>query len=72
MKKTFIILLMGPKPVSCPSWVPDEPDGDDSDYTKGPMDEYGWLRDIHKKCRDKAWRSPLYQVIKHKLLICNE
>lgn len=55
MKKTFIILLMGPKPVSCPSWVPDEPDGDDSDYTKGPMDEYGWLRDLNPNSNDTLY-----------------
>ncbi|MCL2683051.1 MAG: hypothetical protein FWE63_06175 [Bacteroidales bacterium] len=32
---------IGPKPASCPSWAPDEPDGDDSDPYLGPMDEYG-------------------------------
>lgn len=37
---------IGPKPAHCPSWVPDTPDGDDSDYEKGPMDEYGYLMDI--------------------------
>ena len=37
---------VGPKPLSCPSWVPDEEDGDDSDYTKGPIDEYGFLQYI--------------------------
>lgn len=34
------------KPVNCPAWVPDEPDGDDSDSSAGPMDEYGNLTDI--------------------------
>lgn len=34
------------KPVNCPAWVPDEPDGDDSDPSAGPMDEYGNLTDI--------------------------
>ena len=38
---------LGPKPSHCPSWVPDEPDGDDSDYDYGPIDEYGNLIDIH-------------------------
>lgn len=28
---------IGAKPTFCPSWVPDSPDGDDSDYTKGLM-----------------------------------
>lgn len=37
---------VGPKPLSCPSWVPDEEDGDDSDYTKGQIDEFGFLQDV--------------------------
>ena len=37
---------VGPKPSSCPPWIPDEEDGDDSDYSKGPIDEYGFLQDI--------------------------
>lgn len=37
---------LGPKPDTAPSWVPDEPDGDDSDITKGPMDQYGYLEDL--------------------------
>ena len=32
---------IGPKPDNCPWWVPDEPDGDDSDILLGPMDQYG-------------------------------
>ena len=32
---------LGPKPTSCPATVPDAPDGDDSDPTVGPIDEYG-------------------------------
>lgn len=34
---------LGPKPANCPSWVPDEPDGDDSNSNYGPMDIYGNL-----------------------------
>ena len=37
---------IGPKPSHCPSWAADEPDGDDSDYTKGPMTPYGFIPDI--------------------------
>ncbi len=37
---------LGPKPDSCPSWVPDEPDGDDSNIECGPMNEYGFLDDL--------------------------
>lgn len=37
---------LGPKPTSCPSWVPNEPDGNDSDADYGPMDQYGNLEKI--------------------------
>ncbi len=37
---------IGPKPSNCPSWIPDEPDGDDSDNTKAMVDEYGHLYDL--------------------------
>ena len=37
---------IGDRPSHCPSWAPLTPDGDDSDYTKGPMDEYGNLTDL--------------------------
>lgn len=37
---------IGPKPAHCPAWAPDEPDGDDSDATLGPMDEYGYCASI--------------------------
>lgn len=34
---------MGSKPSHCPSWVPDTPDGDDSNINYGPLDYYGNL-----------------------------
>ena len=34
---------LGTKPVNCPSWVPDTPDGDDSDINYGSLDDYGNL-----------------------------
>lgn len=37
---------IGPKPTNCPSWVPDEPDGDDSDINYGPIDEHGHLQQL--------------------------
>ena len=40
---------------SCISWAPDEPDGDDSDFTKGPMDEYGVLRDNNPDSLDTIY-----------------
>jgi hypothetical protein len=37
---------IGPKPANCPSWVPDTPDGDDSDINYGALDEYGNLENL--------------------------
>ena len=34
---------IGPKPAHCPSWVPDDPDGDDSNINFGTQDCYGNL-----------------------------
>ncbi len=33
---------IGTIPVTCPLWVPDQPDGDDSDATQGPRNMYGY------------------------------
>ena len=35
---------LGNKPAHCPSWVPDTPDGDDSNINYGPLDNYGYLQ----------------------------
>lgn len=37
---------IGPKPSDCPDWIPDDSDGDDSEITYGPMDEYGNLEQL--------------------------
>lgn len=37
---------IGPKPADCPAWVPDQPDGNDADHTKGPMDQYGHIANL--------------------------
>lgn len=37
---------IGPKPAHCPAWAPDDPDGDDSDATLGPMNAYGFISPI--------------------------
>ena len=37
---------IGEKPSHCPSWIPDLQDGDDHDYTMGPMDDYGYLYNL--------------------------
>ena len=39
----FYFWGLGPKPSSCPEWVSDTPDGDDSNINYGAMDEYGNL-----------------------------
>ena len=46
---------IGPKPSHCPAWVPDEPDGDDSDDTKGAMNEYGYLYDLVDHINDTVY-----------------
>lgn len=40
----FYFWGIGDRPSSLPDWVPMEPDGDDSDATKGAMDAYGNLK----------------------------
>lgn len=37
---------IGEKPTNCPSWVPDTPDGDDSNINYGALDEYGNLEQL--------------------------
>lgn len=44
---------LGIKPSTCPEWIPDTPDGDDSDYTKGYMDDFGNLFDIPQHILDE-------------------
>lgn len=43
---------IGNKPLHCPSWIPDDPDGDDSNYSYGPMDIYGNLYDLSAHVND--------------------
>ena len=38
---------VGPKPSNAPSGIPNIPDGDDSNYSLGPMDEYGHLQSLN-------------------------
>ena len=37
----FFCWGIGQKPSYCPSWIPDQQDGDDNDYVIGPMDDFG-------------------------------
>lgn len=46
---------IGPKPAHCPSWVPNEPDGDDSNPEFGPMDSYGDLMRLYADNRDTIY-----------------
>lgn len=36
---------VGEKPEHCPAWALEEADGDDNDYTKGPMNKYGYCQE---------------------------
>lgn len=38
---------IGDKPASLPSWIPDDPDGNDSNADVGPMNSYGYLKDLN-------------------------
>lgn len=57
---------VGEKPDHCPAWALEEADGDDSDYTKGPMNEYGYCRenlphnDTIYITSDTIWNERLY------------
>lgn len=35
------------KTFNCPSWVPEDADGDDSNPVLGPMDKYGHMSEVH-------------------------
>ncbi len=48
----FYFWGLGDKPESCPSWVSDISDGDDSDANYGPMNEYGYLENLLPDYRD--------------------
>lgn len=46
---------LGTRPTSCPSWAPLVQDGDDSDFTKGPMNMYGHLEDLTLRLQDTIY-----------------
>ncbi|MBR6841891.1 MAG: hypothetical protein IKM77_06295 [Prevotella sp.] len=43
---------IGTRPSSCPAWIPDEEDGDDSNHNKGPLNSYGREADISRENMD--------------------
>lgn len=58
---------IGPKPKTAPTWVPDTPDGDDSNYALGEMDQYGYIKPLNPDLRDTiyirsntVWNQPRY------------
>lgn len=58
---------IGQKPSHCPNWIPDQPDGDDSNYSIGPMDEYGnnynlaaHVNDVISIMTDTVWTTKRY------------
>lgn len=48
---------IGPRPANCPSWVPNTPDGDDSNYSLGPLDAFGNLMDLNQHVSDTIFVS---------------
>ena len=46
---------IGAKPSNLDAFVPDTPDGDDSNERFGPMDMYGNLRDLHTEINDTMY-----------------
>lgn len=61
---------IGPKPDTCPAWVPDEMDGDDDDPTRGAMDQYGYatLYDGH----NHTWNIDVSETFTNDTIIsCN-
>lgn len=59
---------LGPKPSGCPDWIPDIPDGDDSDYSKGPMDEYGRLKELNPDLNDTVYISSNTTYLKKRFI----
>ena len=43
---------IGDRPLSVPEWAPIQQDGDDSDYSKGPVNRYGFLEDNNPDNKD--------------------
>lgn len=67
---------IGPRPASCPVWAPEEPDGDDSDYSAGPLDSLGYkksnspdLQDTLYVDQNTTWDS--YRYLHRHVCVCN-
>ncbi len=55
---------IGLKPSHCPAWAPNDSDGDDSDPTKGHMNEYGF-------CSELPSNHPVYEYIANDSTLTN-
>ncbi|WP_081778279.1 C1 family peptidase [Xylanibacter brevis] len=51
---------IGPKPSTCPSWIYEFPDGDDSDSTIATMDSYGNMMPFEKRGSIDTWPGRTY------------
>ena len=55
----FYFWGLGERPAHCPVWAPYQPDGDDSDSTLGPLNEYGYCIPIDPNSTDSLF-TPIY------------
>lgn len=46
---------LGARPASVPDWAPAQQDGDDSDYSKGPVNQYGFLEELNPDEKDTLY-----------------
>lgn len=46
---------IGARPASVPDWAPVQQDGDDSDYSKGPVNQYGFLEKLNPDEKDTLY-----------------
>ena len=58
---------IGQRPSHCPNWIPNQQDGNDNDYSFGPMDNYGNLynlashvNDVVNITADTTWTTKRY------------
>lgn len=64
---------LGSKPSNCPSWVPDTPDGDDSDINYGTLDSLGYLQELPPGITIDHFESynPIYSTSSYRYGIVN-
>lgn len=64
---------LGSKPSNCPSWVPDTPDGDDSNINYGSLDSLGLLQELPPGITIDHFESynPIYSTSSYRYGIVN-